>query len=84
MRPRLLKKKTEGGEDPVITGEGKNEEGDEEEEVDAETYIWVGGEGYLEDTEWDFEEFRKEKLRFWVGGEDPYGEFEGMFCMCFV
>ena len=37
------------------------------EEVEAETYIWRDGASGLEDSEWDFEEFRKEKMRFWLG-----------------
>ncbi|GAB7342789.1 hypothetical protein MBLNU457_g0925t2 [Dothideomycetes sp. NU457] len=44
-----------------------NEEGDE---VLAETYIWVAGEQRLEDREWDFAEFQREKMRFWVGGSE--------------
>jgi len=42
-----------------------NEEG---EEVAAETYIWIAGKQRLEDREWDFAEFQREKMRFWVGG----------------
>lgn len=38
-------------------------------EVQAETYIWIGGAHRLEDQEWDFEAFKKEKMRFWVGGD---------------
>ena len=49
-----------------------------EEEVEAETYVWVRGEGELEGGEWDFEVFRREKMGRWVGGGDEYfGEFEG-------
>ncbi|KAF9641461.1 AIG2-like protein [Lasiodiplodia theobromae] len=44
--------------------EGGEAEG---EEVEAETYIWTAGEQALEDDEWDFDEFVREKLRFWVG-----------------
>lgn len=51
-----------------ILGEG---EGD----VEAETYVWREGEVGLEGGEWDFEEFRREKMGRWVGGKEE--EFEG-------
>lgn len=63
------------------TGKG-NVEG--EEEVQAETYVWIAGPEALEEREWDFGEFQREKMRFWVGGggdgdvgerEDIVGEF---------
>lgn len=57
-----------------VTGEG-NLEG---EEVEAETYLWVAGEERLEGTEWDFGEFQREKMRFWVGREGE-GEYAGEF-----
>lgn len=53
-------------------GEG-NLEG---EEVEAETYVWIGNEEDLEDQEWDFKEFQREKMRFWVGSEGA-GEYAG-------
>lgn len=55
------------------SGEG-NIEG---EEVEAETYIWIAGEERLEDSEWDFAEFQKEKMRYWVGAEGV-GEYAGV------
>lgn len=45
-----------------------------EDEVDAETYVWTESTDLLEKREWDFDEFRREKLRYWVGGS---AEFEG-------
>ena len=61
--------------DPM-TGEG-NVEGDE---VRAETYVWIAGRGRLDDREWDFAEFQREKMRFWVGGgeraEREYAEVD--------
>ncbi|QIX01782.1 hypothetical protein AMS68_007299 [Peltaster fructicola] len=56
------------------TGAG-NVEGDE---VDAETYIWIAGKDRLESSEWDFDEFQREKMRFWVGaeGEGEYAEVD--------
>lgn len=53
-------------------------QGDEREEVEAETYVWIGGEENLEAREWDFAEFQREKLRFWAGDE----EYAGKFCEC--
>ena len=41
-------------------------------EVEAETYVWVAGEGKLEEGEWDFEVFRREKMGRWVGVADEY------------
>ena len=45
-----------------------------EEEVEAETYVWVAGEGLLEEGEWDFGVFQKEKIGRWVGAS---GEYDG-------
>ena len=41
----------------------------------AETYVWIDDPRELEDGEWDFEEFVREKLRNWVGVKA--GEIEG-------
>jgi len=47
-------------------------------EVDAETYVWISGEESLEDKEWDFEEFVREKMGRWVGaGGEENGEYNG-------
>lgn len=43
------------------------EDGVDGEEVDAETYIWIAGGSRLEDNEWDFAEFVKDKMARWVG-----------------
>ena len=45
----------------------------EGEEVQVETYVWAAGRERLEEDEWDFGEFVREKMGRWVGG----GEFEG-------
>ncbi|MCJ1335895.1 hypothetical protein MMC09_001169 [Bachmanniomyces sp. S44760] len=45
-------------------------EGEEEVEVEVETYVWIAGEHRLEKGEWDFEEFTREKIGRWVGGEE--------------
>lgn len=46
------------------------EDADEGEEVSAETYVWVGGKAELEDREWDFETFKRDRLAWWVGESD--------------
>ena len=45
-------------------------------EVDAETYVWIASPGALEDREWDFGEFQREKMHLWVGDRGQ-GEYEG-------
>lgn len=44
----------------------------------TETYVYTAGERRLEEKEWDYEEFRREKLRNWAGPEST--EYEGMCC----
>ena len=41
-------------------------------EAEAETYVWSAPEEELEKGEWDFEEFRREKMSRWVGGSKEY------------
>ena len=52
-----------------LDGKG-NVEG--EEEVEVQTYVWIAGQRRLEEREWDFAEFRREKMRRWVGGREEY------------
>ncbi|KAL2040716.1 hypothetical protein N7G274_006695 [Stereocaulon virgatum] len=47
-----------------------DESGQEMCEIETETYVWTDKEVGLEEGEWDFEEFRREKMRRWVGGDD--------------
>lgn len=42
-------------------------------EMDAETYVWAGGKIDLEEGEWDFAEFRDEKMARWICSGDEYG-----------
>ncbi|KAF4555173.1 Hypothetical protein D9617_3g022450 [Elsinoe fawcettii] len=49
--------------------EQDTEDMEEGEEVEADTYIWTAGEHRLEDQEWDFDTFKREKMRFWIGGD---------------
>lgn len=43
---------------------------DEGDEVEAMTYVWVGGREELEDREWDFETFKRERMRWWVDADE--------------
>lgn len=67
VRARLL---TTVGDD---AGEGNVES---DEEVECETYVWITGRRRLEDDEWDFGEFVREKMSRWVGVEGE-GEYKG-------
>lgn len=53
-------------------GDDKGKGNVEGEEVEVETYVWIAGKEALEDGEWDFEEFRREKMHRWVGRRDDY------------
>ncbi|KAI9822614.1 MAG: hypothetical protein M1827_000333 [Pycnora praestabilis] len=41
----------------------------EGEEVEAETYVWIAGEENLEEGEWDFGVFQREKMSRWIEEE---------------
>ncbi len=53
-------------------GNDKGKRNVEGEQVEVETYVWIAGEDDLEDGEWDFEEFRREKMHRWIGQRDDY------------
>ena len=44
----------------------------EGDEVEAETYVWIDHETSLEEGEWDFDEFRKQKMGRWIGSSQEY------------
>ncbi|PWW72098.1 hypothetical protein C7212DRAFT_336533 [Tuber magnatum] len=52
-----------------------NETGEEKE---AATYEWTAGRGNLEDREWDFGHFAREKLSGWAGNAKEYEEVDGL------
>lgn len=54
----------------IITEDGKSTG----EECVAETYIFTEGDEHLENREWDYEEFRRDKLYRWSGQSE---EFKG-------
>ncbi|KAL4929662.1 gamma-glutamylcyclotransferase family protein [Aspergillus undulatus] len=43
---------------------------DEGEEVEAETYVWIAGREGLENAEWDFEAFKRDKMAWWVAADE--------------
>lgn len=48
------------------------------DEVEAQTYIWRDGEDTLEAQEWDFEVFKREKMRAWMGIAETGQETNGV------
>ena len=42
----------------------------EGEEVSAVTYVFTAGKDMLEDAEWDFESFKRDKMAWWVGADE--------------
>ena len=56
--------------DTVGDEEGKgNVEG---EQFEAETYVWADDREDLEEGEWDYAEFHREKMQRWIGGNEEY------------
>ena len=49
-----------------------DEKGNKGEEKEAETYVWADDVRDLEDGEWDFEVFKREKMIRWVGSDEEY------------
>lgn len=43
---------------------------DEADEVDAMTYVWIAGKDDLEEAEWDFEAFKRDKMPWWVEADE--------------
>ena len=56
--------KNVGLEESIQNGESEEHA---QEEVEAETYIWKDDLSELEDGEWDFEEFKRERMHYWMG-----------------
>lgn len=54
-----------------------NKNDDVEREAECQTYVWRAPRAQLEDTEWDFDEFVKEKLWRWApgAGGEKSGEY---------
>ena len=48
--------------------------------IQVETYVWKPEySSELDPAEWDFEEFRREKLRYWAGPEVMRDDYAGPF-----
>jgi len=51
-------------------------DGEETKEVEAETYVYSAGDKRLEGKEWDYKEFRKEKMHRWTNESVEYQEVD--------
>jgi hypothetical protein len=47
-------------------------DGEETKEAEAETYVYSAGENRLEEKEWDYHEFRKDKMHRWTSESVEY------------
>jgi len=52
------------------------------EEKEAATYEWTAGRDSLEDEEWNFQHFVKEKLSAWADDVEEYEEVDGLGGRC--
>jgi len=43
---------------------------EEGEEIEATAYVWISGREWLEDAEWDFETFKRDKMKWWVAADE--------------
>lgn len=71
VKIRTLLAQVEVGDDDAGIGNTVEEE-EAEEEVETETYLWVAGEDALEEADWDFADFKRDKLRSWLMLDDHY------------
>lgn len=69
VKVRILEEKQNKSKDGMGDLSQKEEENIEGPEVEAETYIWTAGARKLEDSEWDFAEFVRDKMKWWAGKE---------------
>ena len=54
----------------VVSDVGDGSAGLGADEIETDTYVWIDGNERLEDEEWDFETFVREKLGRWVGNKE--------------
>jgi gamma-glutamylcyclotransferase (GGCT)/AIG2-like uncharacterized protein YtfP len=68
---------------PIVRNQDSKTEPKDEDlgnDIECETYVWIAPEEDLEDGEWDFEEFVREKIARWVGeSAEVEGEYNGMY-----
>ncbi|KAJ4293374.1 hypothetical protein N0V90_008657 [Kalmusia sp. IMI 367209] len=72
VKVRVLQQTSQKGGDAkggIGNVQQKEEDNVEGAEVEAETYIWTAPAKELEDEEWDFSEFVRDKMQRWVGRE---------------
>lgn len=50
----------------VLEAAGAEFADESDEDVEAVTYVYTAGERRLEDAEWDFESFKRDKMAWWV------------------
>jgi hypothetical protein len=55
-----------------IVGDEDGKGNVEGEEVETETYVWIDGVENLEEGEWDFGTFVREKMKRWIGRREEY------------
>ncbi|KAJ5573759.1 disease resistance protein Aig2 [Penicillium hispanicum] len=60
---------TDGHLRDVLEAAG-SEFADEADEVDAVTYVWISDKEDLEEAEWDFETFKRDKMPWWVEADE--------------
>ena len=54
------------------SGDEEGKDSVEGGEVEAETYVWADNPQHLEEGEWDFAEFHREKMQRWIGTNEEY------------
>ena len=52
------------------SGVNISEDGSNGNMTEAVVYVWIGGLEHLEQTEWDFETFKRDKLAWWVNADE--------------
>lgn len=58
----ILNEKVHCSDDAVIS----DEKGMDSQIVEALAYVWIAGKQLLEDAEWDFGSFQREKMQWWL------------------
>lgn len=53
----------------AVAGGVTGEEKQEQQHIEAETYVWIAGEDQLEKQEWDFEHFVKQNMAHFLADE---------------
>jgi hypothetical protein len=64
----VIKSVLEDTANEELTDDHKSQETNNE--IEAYTYIWMAGDDRLEDAEWDFESFKRDKMEWWVNADE--------------